>query len=218
LPVLHIFALGDIVAGMNTVGAWSPTYINLPVYDQVVVGVEAICNAIYYWLGLFKEIRFYGIYGNHGRSAPIGSEKEYVNWDFICYKFIEARFKDNPRVIFKIPMNWWLMERIRNHNFLMLHGDSIKGANPLKKLVELEEKMAGIIKKMPDYTLAAHFHSPGELTTNHGRVIIGGSFFGSDVYSLKNLKKSAAPEQKIFGIHNKRGITWTYNINLSISR
>jgi len=218
LPVLHIFSLGDIVAGMNSVGAWSPTYINLPIYDQVIIGVESIAEAIYYWLGMFKEIRFYGIVGNHGRCAPSGVEKEYVNWDLICYRFLEARFKDNPRVIFNVPLQWWIMTRIRNHNFLMVHGDSIRGTNPLKKLIELEEKMTGILKKMPDYTLAAHFHCPGEISTNHGRVIISGSFVGSDIYSLKDLKSSVRPEQKIFGIHDKRGITWTYNLNLGIDR
>ena len=67
LPTLHIFSLGDIVAGMNSVGAWSPTYINMPIYDQVIAGVEAISDAIYYWLGIFDNIVFYGIIGNHGK-------------------------------------------------------------------------------------------------------------------------------------------------------
>jgi len=218
LPTLHIFALGDMVAGMNHVGAWSPTYINLPIYDQVIMGVDAIAGAINYWLGLFGEIKFYGVVGNHGRAAPVGSEKEYVNWDLICYKFLEARFKDNQRVTFNNTLTWWIMERIRNHNFLMVHGDTIRGSNPLRKLVDLEEKMTGILKEMPDYTLAAHFHNPAEMTTNHGRVIINGSFIGSDIYSLKDLKRSSPPEQKVFGIHDKRGITWTYNLNLNIDR
>ena len=218
LPVLHIFSLGDVVAGMNNVGAWSPTYINLPIYDQVMIGADAIADAIYYWLGLFDEIKFYGLVGNHGRCSQLGSEKEYVNWDLICYKFLEARFKDNPRVSFDIPLNWFIMKEIRKHKFLMVHGDSIRGSNPLSKLVSLEEKMTGILKEMPDYTLAAHFHCPAEQTTNHGRVIINGSFIGSDLYSLKDLKSGVKPEQKVFGIHDKQGITWSYNLNLTIPR
>jgi len=216
LPKLHIFALGDIVAGMNSSGAWSPTYINLTIYDQVIVGIDALSDMIYYWLGLFDEIHFYGIVGNHGRAAPAGVEKEYVNWDLICYKFLQARFGDNDRIKFHIPLSWWSLEEIRKHKFLMVHGDEVKGS--MKKLIDTEEKMTGILKQIPDYTLAAHFHNIAEFTTNHGKVIFNGSFVGSDIYSLKDLQKSSPPEQKVFGIHDKRGITWTYNLNLDIKR
>lgn len=217
LPNLHIFSLGDVVAGMNSVGNWSPIYINMPIYDQMVAGFEAISNMIYYWLGKFDTINFYGCYGNHGRGSIKGVEKEYVNWDYICYKFLEARFKDNPRVIFDVPKTWWIMKTIRNHKFLMVHGDDIKGGS-IVGLRNFEQKMIGVIKDIPDYTLAAHFHHAAEMTTNHGRLILNSSFMGPDIYSLKDLQNSAKPEQKIFGIHDKRGITWTYNLDLSKER
>lgn len=216
LPTLHLFSLGDIVAGMNNSGNWSPIYINMPIYDQMIAGFEAISDMIYYWLGLFENINFYGVVGNHGRSSFPGVEKEYVNWDFLCYNFLEARFKDNPRVKFICPKTWWIMTEIRNHKFLLIHGEDVKsGSLPIQNLMKYEEKMLGIIKEIPDYTLAGHFHSAAELSTNHGRLIINSSFVGPDVYSLKKLQKGGKPEQKIFGIHDKRGITWSYNIDLS---
>lgn len=219
LPNLHIFCLGDMVAGMNNAGSWSSTYINIPILDQVMIGFEAISDMIYYWLGLFEKVNFYGLAGNHGRAAAKGLEKEYVNWDIVMYKFLEARFRDNPRVKFNVPLTWWIMAEIKNHNFLLLHGDDIKGGSyPIIQLVKSEDKMSGLLNKIPDYTLAAHFHSASELTTNHGRVLINGSFIGSDVYSLKNLQKGSKPEQKIFGIHDKQGMTWSYNLNLGVKR
>jgi hypothetical protein len=219
LPTLHIFSLGDIVAGMNNVGNWSPTYINMPIYDQMASGFEAISDMIYYWLGLFENINFYGIAGNHGRAAQRGVEKEYVNWDYLCYKFLEARFKDNPRVKMDVPKTWWMLKTIRNHKFLMVHGDDVRGGtNAINGLKNYEQKMMGVIGDIPDYTLAAHFHHAAEETTNHGKIIINGSFLGPDIYSLKDLQSSAKPEQKIFGIHDKRGITWSYNLDLSIDR
>ena len=215
LPTLHFFCLGDIVAGMNRSGSWSPTYINMPIYDQMIGGFEAISDMIYYWLGLFDNINFYGVIGNHGRAAPQGFEKEYVNWDYLCYQFIEARFKDNPRVKFNCPKTWWIMTKIRNHKFLLVHGEDVRGGSmPIKGLMNYEQKMLGVVKEIPDYTLAGHFHSAAELTTNHGKLIINGSFLGPDMYSLKNLQAGGRPEQKIFGIHDKRGITWSYNLDL----
>ena len=43
---------------------------------------------------------------------------------------------------------------------------------------------------------------------------MNGSFMGGDMYSLKDLRKKDRAEQKIFGIHEKKGVTWMYNIQL----
>lgn len=219
LPRMHIFCLGDVVAGMNEAGAWSPLYINYPIVDQMLMGFEAIADAIYYWLGMFGEIHFYGITGNHGRAAPSGVQKDHDNWDYVCYKFLEERFRSNPRVKFNVPKPWWSMHTIRNHNFLLVHGDYARGGKiPLSNLATFEQKMSSIVKSHSDYLLAGHFHNAAELATNSGRIIVNGSFVGSDVYSLRNCHAASKPEQKLFGIHDRHGITWTYNVNLDIPR
>jgi len=219
LPELHIFCLGDIVAGSNNAGAWSATYINQPIYDQMTRGWKAIADMIYYWLPRFKKITFYGVRGNHGRCAQQGVEKDYCNWDHMSYQFLEATFKDNTNLEFVIPKAWWINTEIMNHSFLLVHGDDVRaGTLPIRGLLNFEAKMAQIIGKYPDYTLAGHFHSAAELTTNSGRVIINGAFVGSDVYSLKSVHSASPPEQKVFGIHPEHGISWTYNINLDHER
>ena len=216
LPNLHIVSLGDVVAGMNDAGNWSPTYIAHSIYDQAIKGFESFTDLINYCLGMFDTIHFYGLMGNHGRGAAKGTEKEYVNWDLVCYKFLEARFANNPRVKFHVPMTWWIMETIRNHKFLFMHGDDVRaGSALLKGVVNATQEMASMLKISPDYTIVGHFHAAGEWTTNSGKIIINGSFLGPDIYALKNLQKSARAEQKIFGIHDKRGITWRYDIDLN---
>ena len=37
----------------------------------------------------------------------------------------------------------------------------------------------------------------------------------TDMYSLKDLASGSPPEQKMFGIHPKKGITWVYNLQLN---
>ena len=108
---------------------------------------------------------------------------------------------------------------IKNHKFLMLHGDDVRGGTmTVKSLEAVQNRMMGLLKDIPNYTLAGHFHNCSEITTNSGRIIINGAFIGGDMYSLKTLQRGNVPEQKIFGIHEKRGITWSYNVNLSIDR
>jgi len=219
IPILHIFCLGDIVAGANNAGAWSNTYINLPIFDQMTRGWKAIADMIHGWLHKFPKIRFYGVRGNHGRCGLDGVEKDYCNWDYISYKYLEAAFSSNPNVEFVVPPSWWIFEEIKNHKFLLVHGDDVRGGSmPIKGLQNFEMKMASILGKYPDYTIAGHFHNSAEMTTNSGRIIINGAFVGSDVYSLKKVHAASRPEQKVFGIHSKHGMTWSYNINLDHNR
>jgi len=122
-------------------------------------------------------------------------------------------------VKFHVPKSWFIMEKIRNHNFLMVHGDHIKGGtNPIKGLANFEQRMMQILKAIPDYTVAGHFHNTSEMNSNSSKLILNGSFVGSDVYSLKTCHSGSPPEQKLFGISDRHGITWTYNINLDIPR
>lgn len=215
IPCLHIFGLGDVVQGMNDAGAWSSVWIDLPILDQVFMGIQELSNCIYYWLQIFDKIRFYGIRGNHGRTAKSGLEKDYNNWDVIVYRFLETEFRNNPRVEFVIPKTWWHMERIRNHNFLMMHGDDVKGKNPpFKGFADAAENLRSHTKQQPDYILGGHFHVASEFLTRVGRVLTNGSFVGNDVYSLKNNFPLTKPEQKLFGIHDEKGKTFSYDINL----
>jgi hypothetical protein len=215
LPTLHIFCLGDIVDGSNAAGAWSPVYIDTPVYDQLMLGFEHLSQSIQYLLTIFKKIKFYGVRGNHGRIAPTGVEKDYANWDNVIYHMLRVKFAENPRIQFITPKTWWIMEKIKDHNFLLVHGDDVRGSgNAIKNLERFSASMTGILKEKPDYTLCGHFHESTELTSNFGKMIINGSFVGADVYSIKNLHKYSRPEQKIFGINDSHGVTWRYDLDL----
>jgi hypothetical protein len=219
IPKLHIFSLGDIVEGANTAGAWSAVYIGTPVFDQVMIGYRAIADFIYYMLTLFDEVEFYGLYGNHGRIAPTGAEKKYNNFDLFCYKYLELEFREQPRIKFNIEKSWWMIKEVQNHKFLMVHGDDVKGKNPpVTSFLDLERKMTGLTKQIPNYTLCGHFHNCSEFTTHNGRILMNGCFVGGDVYSLSNAMPGNIAEQKLFGIHPKIGITWTYNVNLNHER
>ena len=84
IPELHIFCLGDIVAGMNDAGHWSPDYIDLDVSDQMMEGVAGLRDVIATWSQAFPKINFYGVYGNHGRIGRKGMQKAHTNWDRLC--------------------------------------------------------------------------------------------------------------------------------------
>lgn len=219
LPHLHVVCLGDVVAGDNSSGEWSANYINLPIVEQSISGFALLRNLLNYWLGIFDNVTFYGVRGNHGRIASKGVEKDYCNFDYIIYAFLKMSYENNPRLKFVVPKTWWIMQQIRGWNVLMVHGDDIKGKNfPVKNVVEYQRSMAGMTGKTPNYTLAGHFHRTCEISTEEGVTMINGSFIGGDVYSIKTIHASCKPEQIIFGMNEKRGRTWKYNINLDNDR
>jgi predicted phosphodiesterase len=219
IPTLHVMCLGDIVDGMNQAGSWSPVYIDTPIFDQMFIGVHAIAELLVKWLTVFDNVVFYGVRGNHGRIAPSGAEKDYANWDNVAYETIKLMFKDNPRIKFVVPKTWWLMESIRGKNFLLVHGDQFKPkGSPAKGLEMFSMSQWGMTGRKPDVTICGHFHESAEMTNNFGKVVVNGSFVGGDVYSIKNLQKCGRPEQKIFGINDKHGVSFRYDIDLEAKR
>jgi len=150
-----------------------------------------------------------------GNCAPQGVEKPGANWDYLAYDSLRLRFLENKQVKFHIPHTWWLKTTIRNHKFLIVHGDDVKGAVlPLNGLRAFVDKWASVANFIPNYTMAGHFHTMAELSTAQGKLMVNGSFIGPDIYALKTLHAASPPEQKIFGIHGRRGITWKYDIDL----
>jgi len=216
LPELHIFCLGDIVAGMEGSGQWSMSYINLDIYDQMLEGAKALRDLVATLAGAFPKVNFYGIYGNHGRIGKRGDNKVSTNWDRICYEFLRMSLVEYENIEWEIPTAWFLQKEIQGHNFFISHGDGIRGSMgiPHYGVERAEKNISGMMHVRPDYFLIGHFHSPAEIQTNCSKIIMNGSFMNGDMYSLRDLRKSGRAEQKIFGIHRKHGVTWTYDIHL----
>lgn len=216
IPHLHIFCLGDIVAGMREAGEWSSAYIDLEIYDQMMEGLVGLRDTIAYWARWFPKVSFYGVFGNHGRVGHRGVNKISTNWDRVVYSFLQQSLIDYKHISWDIATTWWIQKEIQNHSFYITHGDGIRGSMgiPYYGVERAERNINGIMPTRPDYMLLGHFHSPAEIATNSSRILMNGAFLGGDMYSLKDLFRSAKPEQKLFGIHEKKGVTWTYNLHL----
>lgn len=212
--VLNIFLLGDIVSGTPMAGAWEAAYTDMPIKDQVMRGFENISSFVYFYSTMFDYINIYCIRGNHGRTEKDKIEKDYCNWDNICYEFVKLRFKDVKNINVVATDSFFQTAEINGYKFLMLHGDKISGSTSLGKLEDAQLKISAMKREFYDYILAAHFHVAQESSTVLGKAVINGSFLGGDVYSVQSLQQSRRPEQKLFGVNKKEGISWQYDIPL----
>lgn len=212
--VLNLFVLGDIVSGTPLAGAWEAAYTDMPIKDQVIKGFESISSFVYYFSSMFDKINIYCVRGNHGRTEKQKIEKDYCNWDNICYDFIKLRFKDVDNIEVKAMNSFFQTADISGYKFLLLHGDKISGSTSISKLEDAQLKISAMKREFYDYILAGHFHVAQDSTTILGKAIINGSFLGGDIFSVQSLQQSRRPEQKLFGVNKKEGISWQYDILL----
>lgn len=215
--VLNVFILGDIVSGTPLAGAWEAAYTDMPIKDQVMKGFDNISSFVYYYSTMFDQINLYCVRGNHGRTERQKIEKDYCNWDNICYEFIKLRFKEVDNINVHTADSFFQTANINGYNFLVLHGDKISGSTSLSKLEDAQLRVSAMKREFYDYVLSGHYHVGQESSTVLGKVIVNGSFLGGDIYSVQSLQQSRRPEQKLFGVNKKEGISWQYDIPLVAS-
>lgn len=212
--VLNIFILGDIVAGTPLGGEWSSAYTSMPIYDQVMNGFKQLTDFIFYFSTMFDEIKVYCVKGNHGRTEKGKTEKDYCNWDNICYDFIGLRFKDIPNVNLVSLKSFFQIADVNGYKFILHHGDKLSGGTSLEKLEKAQLKISAIKREFYDYIICGHYHMAQDTSTILGKALINGSFIGGDIYSIQNFQVSIRPEQKMFGVNKKEGISWVYDMPL----
>lgn len=164
--------------------------------------------------------------GNIGVISEIGSpyfsgncekqktEKDYCNWDNVCYDYIKLRFKDVENITVQSMDSFFQTVEINGYKFLLLHGDKISGTTSLSKLEDAQLKISAMKREFYDYILSGHFHVSQDTSTTLGKAIINGSFLGGDIFSVQSLQQSRRPEQKLFAVNKKEGISWHYDIPL----
>lgn len=149
LDTLNIFSLGDIVHGSNDAGQWGFLHTEQNICDQVFIAVREIELALLKLNQVYPRIKFYGVYGNHGRIGQKGQEKKYVNWDYIVYKFLETSLKNQKGITFETPRSPFTVAEVLNNKFFLTHGDQVKGWNglPYYGMVRAESKYRTILER-----------------------------------------------------------------------
>lgn len=223
VPELHILCLGDMVQGGNANGEWGPANIgHMDVYEQATVAAKTVGNMIRDWERYFSKVSFTGVIGNHGRGgATKNSDGIGANWDNVCYSTLRGEMVGSAKTNVEWSKTWWFQKNIMGTEFLLLHGDYCRSG--LNSLLSLDQKMRGITSKVPNLPpfnilCVGHFHNNVQIETSMGRVMVNGSFPGSDMHSLQHLQSGSKPSQVIFGVHPRRGITWQYWLDLETDR
>lgn len=222
---LYVDFLGDIIEG-STIFKGQLRQIDLSTVNQVLMAGEKLANTLNFLSRFFEEVAVNAVVGNHGRVGEKDVNSPLDNLDFLVYKFLEERLKNNKRIRFNISPTWWMVVEKMNHRFLLAHGDDFKSwlRIPFYGALRYRQNMTELLKesfnKMVngkvdfDYLEVGHHHEPAEFSG----IIMNGNWVGASEFSGKRLQSGGSPTQMIFGSHPVYGITWIRKIFLEDPR
>jgi hypothetical protein len=144
---INVCFLGDLVHGGNDAGKWGFLHTEQNVMDQIFEACSSFLELLIDLSQIFKKVKVYGIYGNHGRIAKKGIEKKFVNWDYFIYKWIEASLTNYSNIDFSIPRASFQIAESFSNKILLIHGDQARSWNsiPWYGLQRLESKYRSIM-------------------------------------------------------------------------
>lgn len=218
IKVLNIFMLGDNVDGLG-IYRGQEFHLDILVVDQLIIGAHSLCEQLIHLLLTYDKIKIWGIVGNHGRVGKKGEYPTTVNWDYALYKMLEMLLENyKDRIEWVIPKSNWTIANVKDHNFLLLHGDTIKGWNGLPyygidRADSRLTKMLAAHGKSFRYLCLGHHHNPADIDSPNGEKILNGTMVGGSDFSINLLHTSSRPSQWFLGV-NDSGITWRYKIYL----
>lgn len=216
-----VMLLGDLIENEVTFPN-QMAHIDLDLTSQIFNGALQIAELIRWLAAQFKHVRVLAIPGNHGNVKGTT-----MNADYIAYIMMAQALAAQPNVEFMVSETYYLGFYIdknqdyldfkghdRVWNFLMTHGHQAKSYNSLpfyslERLVRRYSSMTGILW---DKLFVGHHHQ--DVPGPRNAWAINGSWVGGTEYSQEKMQGNDQPCQRIWGFHPKRGLTWTYSIDL----
>lgn len=215
---LWLNMLGDMVSGL--IHDELVEYGDSTIIEWVFGGALIISQFVMELAQLFPEIEVTCVVGNHGRfHRKKRFKKRYINWDYILYELVATYCRDQKNVKFDIPKSFFTVKNIKGYNFLIIHGDDVNSWNgiPFYGIDRMARNFNELLRKSGksfDYICLGHFHRTGLLDNTNGCIMLNSSVIGGNEFSIGALGQANEPKQLFFGMHEKYGDTFMYNIKL----
>lgn len=215
-PGIVVLFGGDFISGnihdeltatneLNTM----PTVMDL--YGHLIAAIDRLA-------AVFGAVFIPCVSGNHGRDTRKiwGKDRHHTSFDWLLYRLLAKHFEADKRVTFFIPDSSDALFRIFTTRFLLTHGDQFRGGDsiigalgPLTRGNQKKQARNQAIGAEFDVMLAGHWHQYIHLS----RLIVNGSLKGYDEYAYQNNFGFEEPQQALFVVHPRHGITFRMPVN-----
>lgn len=214
-------ALGDMLEG-EVIFDGQAHRIEMVTVDQMFAVAEYLVSWIQRLLstGLIETLDVIAIFGNHGRTThKKGATKAHANWDFVLYRYLAAVLQNEPRVKWFIPKAWFAVYEVLGWRLYCTHGDTIKAwmGIPFYGIQRHDMRTTTLLQMVHldyQYHITADKHVAATIPRVVGAQIMNGSTVGGSDFSMHQLGTASEPMQTIFGINEKHGKTWQYDLVL----
>lgn len=122
--------------------------------------------------------------GNHGIVGKPAMSA--ANWDTVVYLALQAQLSKNPAIQFNIePTSWYNMDTVQGLDWMVTHGDAIRGGNPHGKIGPSVTAWHDSLPEHFDYVSMGHWHELNKIR----ETFISGTMVTDDEWSRKVVKK-----------------------------
>jgi hypothetical protein len=225
ITTIRVYFLGDGVDGVD-MRRGHPHRVDVPAATRQML---ALATAFEGWVRRLAaglptvKLEIVWEFGNHGRVGEFGVNLPVDNWDFVAGQVLAVAIRDlleSGQVQLIANEQKYSITNLGPYRVYSSHGDGVKGGDgfaglPINGLARALAKDTGLHLQLFDLYLTAHFHTPQDITTQAGRIVMNGAWDGGDDYSINQLKAASEPIQWAFGIHPVKGMTWQQRIWLA---
>lgn len=216
IDAINIYMLGDMITG-ETKFPGQAFEIDMTINEQINVFVHSmkvLLEALATGFGV--PIRVFCVAGNHGTVSRFGAKE--TNWDRTAYEMLKWAVKDDGDIeIFTTP-GFYQMVTLRGWTYLLTHGDQINMYQniPLYGAIQASMRWSGSLGRH-DVMCLGHFHQSTMMQWNDTTIIINGTTYVGDEFSLGKLKLKPGALFWMFGASDKRPITWQYRVDVDVT-
>ena len=166
--------------------------------------------------GVWGTVRAECVPGNHGRGGK--SVHEAANWDIVTYRNLRLRLRD------KVDVSWtekgdpfFRRVQVYGHNVLLYHGHEIPagGVTPLNGVANRVLRWSTSRLAPFNVVLMGHFHTLATTKLNSIDILLSGTMVTDDDWALRKLGWESVPKWWMFGMSEKRTLTWQYALDLT---
>ena len=210
---------GDMISGNIHEELTASNEINsmpavLDLYGELVAAIGRLADE-------FGAVLLPCVTGNHGRDTRKiwGKDRHHTSFDWLLYRFLAKHFESDKRVTFFVPDSSDALFRIFGTRFNLTHGDQFRGGDsiigPLGPLTRGNQKKQARNQAVDleyDVMMCGHWHQYIHLS----RLIVNGSLKGYDEYAYQNNFGFEHPQQALFVVHPRHGITYRMPVNCEL--
>lgn len=212
---LHIFMLGDIVDGDDIYPTQSYEQKFYLMEQMFTYGLPMVTNLINQLSNHFESITISCVSGNHGRKSKNTDTR--LNFDTIFYEACKLATASNTRIKWNITWEWYQIVEIYGNRFLLTHGANIRSwlNIPFYGIIQKGMRWQGSLPEKWNYLCMGHFHTNLFFKWNNFKTFMNGTWLNNDDYALRELGMDSSTEQVLFGVSQRKGTTWRYDIKLN---